>query len=418
MDRFYITGGNFLEGKVKIKGAKNAILPIIACCIMIKSQVTLYDCPRLADIESMLKIIRAGGGKAKFEGDCLTINCKDFTPFRIDSEYTSVLRASLFLIGPMLSAFKTASVSYPGGCEIGLRPIDLHVSGLKSLSVNVDVSNGTLDFDGSNMKNADVFLDFPSVGATENIIMASALTSGKTRIYNCAKEPEVCDLANFINVMGGKVYGAGTDVITVEGVEKLKGGRYFPIKDRIVTGTYLIAGALMGKEVVLEQTDPRYLLPLIEKLSASGSIIRTENRRIMVKRGVVKRAIKRTETQPYPGFPTDLQPQFTVYLSLCKGSSVLVENLFENRFNYTSQLQKMGADITVKDRVCIVKGVKKLTPAQVEAKDLRGGAALILASLCAEGNSEVLSAYHVDRGYESIETDLLELGAKIKRLKN
>lgn len=418
MERLRINGGRMLEGSVRIKGSKNAILPIIACCIMIRAEVVLYECPHLVDIDSMLKIIRAGGGRAEYREDALIINCKDFTPYCVESEYTCTLRASLFILGPMLSAFRYASVCYPGGCEIGLRPIDLHISGLKSLSVIVERNNGRIECDGTYMKNADVFLDFPSVGATENIIMASVLGSGVTRINNCAKEPEICDLANFINVMGGRVFGAGTDRITVEGVSALSGGTYFPMKDRIVAGTYLIAGALMGKEVLLEKADPLFLLPLTEKLTASGAFIKTENRRLIIRRAVRRKPIKRTETQPYPGFPTDLQPQLVTYLSLCNGCSVVVENLFENRFNYTSQLQKMGADITVKDRVAVVKGVKRLMGCSVEAKDLRGGAALVIAGLCAEGVSEVIAPHHVDRGYERIEYDFNLLGACIKRLKN
>lgn len=418
MERIRITGGKFLEGKVKIKGAKNAILPIIACCIMIKSEVILHECPHLADIESMLKIIRAGGGVAKYEGDSLVINCKNFSPYCIDDSYTCTLRASLFVLGPMLSTFKSASVCYPGGCEIGLRPIDLHLSGLKSLSVNIECGNGRIECDGLNMKNGDVFLDFPSVGATENVIMASTLLDGTTRIYNCAKEPEICDLANFINVMGGKVLGAGTDRITVEGVKSLSGGRYFPIKDRIVAGTHLIAGALMGKEVVVDGVNPAFLIPLTEKLIGSGAKISTELRRITVKNSSQRRAVKRTETQPYPGFPTDLQPQLTAYLAQCRGCSIVVENLFENRFNYTLQLQKMGADITVRNRVAIIKGVKRLKGCEVEAKDLRGGASLVIAGLCAEGITEVSSVHHIDRGYENIENDFIMLGAQIKRLKN
>jgi UDP-N-acetylglucosamine 1-carboxyvinyltransferase len=385
---------------------------------MIKSEVILHECPHLSDIDAMLKILKAGGARARYEDDSLIINCKDFRPFCVGGEYTCALRASLFIIGPMLSAYKRASVCFPGGCEIGLRPIDLHIDGLKSLSVAVEKNNGRIDCDGTNMKNSDVFLDFPSVGATENIIMASVLGNGITRIYNCAKEPEICDLADFINMMGGKVYGAGTDKIIVEGVKKLSGGQYFPMKDRIVAGTYLIASALVGKEVVIEKVNASHLVPLTEKLIASGSIIKTENRRMIIKSGIYRRSVKRTETQPYPGFPTDLQPQFVTYLSLCRGCSIVVENLFENRFNYTSQLLKMGADVTIKDRVAIIKGVKKLTCANVEAKDLRGGASLVIASLCAEGVSELTGVCHIDRGYENIEKDFSSLGADIKRLKN
>ncbi len=418
MEYFEIVGGKMLEGSVKLGGAKNAILPIIACCIMIKDEVVLHECPHLSDIDCMIRIIKAGGGKAYYEGDSLVINCKDFIPICLGEEYTCSLRASLFVVGPMLSAFKKACISFPGGCEIGLRPIDLHVSGLKSLSVGINRNKGMIECDGTYMKNADVFLDFPSVGATENIIMASVLSEGVTNICNCAKEPEICDLANFINVMGGKVYGAGTDRITVEGVKRLSGGRYFPMKDRIVAGTYLIAGAMQAKEIVIERANVLHLFPLIKKLSYSGAKILTEKRRIIIKRSQRLRPIKKTETQPYPGFPTDLQPQFVTYLSLCRGCSVIVENLFESRFSYTVQLKKMGADITVKDKVAIVKGVSGLTGAQVDAKDLRGGAALILAGLVADGKSEIRSIQHVDRGYDGIEKDLSELGAQIKRVKN
>jgi UDP-N-acetylglucosamine 1-carboxyvinyltransferase len=417
MEYFSIDGAMPLQGEISVKGAKNSILPIIACCIMIKEEVILRECPHLNDINSMLNIIRAGGGKARYEYDNLIINCKDFTPDRIGGEYTSCLRASLFLLGPLLSAFRRACVCFPGGCEIGVRPFDLHISGLRSLSVVVNTVQGVIECDGTAMKNGEVFLDFPSVGATENLIMASVLTSGKTIIYNCAKEPEVCDLANFINLMGGKVWGAGTDRIIVEGVKSLRGGNYFPIKDRIVTGTYLIAGALRGKEVSLRGANLSFLYPLAKKLTSSGARIFVEKNRIIVRKSRNRRCVKRTETQPYPGFPTDLQPQLTAYLSVCRGYSVVVENLFENRFGYTSELIKMGADITVKDRVAIIKGVKSLVANKVEAKDLRGGASLILASLDAEGTSEIYGVSHVDRGYDAIERDLSTIGAKITRIK-
>ena len=417
MDYFTIEGGSELQGEINIKGAKNSILPIIACCIMIKEEVVLRSCPHLNDIDSMLKIINSCGGVAKYENDNIIINCKDFLPEKIDTKFTCLLRASLFVLGPMLSMYKRACVCFPGGCEIGQRPIDLHIAGLKSLGISCNTCSGIIECDGYAMKNGEVFLDFPSVGATENIMMASVLSEGRTIIYNSAKEPEVCDLANFINSMGGKVSGAGTDKIIIDGVKSLKGGTYTPIKDRIVTGTYLIAGAMKGKEVILNGVSLSQVYPLVQKLIATNAKIIVDKNRVIVRKSHNRRAVKRTETQPYPGFPTDLQPQLTTYLSSANGCSVMVENLFENRFNYITQLQKMGADITVKDRVVIIKGVKFLCGAQLYAKDLRGGAALILAGIDADGFSEVYGVEHIDRGYDKIECDLSTIGAKIKRIK-
>lgn len=413
---YKINGGKRLKGRVNVGASKNALLPILACCIMIRAQVVLINCPRLLDVENMLKIIRKTGGVAYFQDNDLVIDCTNSESVPICEQLTTTIRSSIFILGPLLSRFSKAEVCYPGGCSIGLRPIDLHLYGLRKLGAKISEENGVIRCDGTFMENSDVFLDFPSVGATENVMMASALKSGRTTIYNCAREPEICDLANFINTMGGKVYGAGSDKIVIDGVKRLYGGCYCPLKDRIVAGTYMIASAITGGDVEIEGGSSRYLRSLCEKLERMGVKISSTQRGLRVSANKRIKAIGKIETQPYPGFPTDLQPQMSALLTLSKGTSVVVENLFESRFMYMSELQKMGADVTVKDRVAVIRGKNYLHPATVEAQDLRGGAALVLASLSAEGESIVKNVQHIDRGYYSLETDLKNLGANIERI--
>ena len=417
MEYLQIQGGNKIKGEIKIPASKNAILPIIACCIMIEDEVVIGDCPKLTDVDSMINIIQSMGAKAHFEENNLIIDCRQAENRRIGKELTACVRSSVFILGPLLSRYKGAEICYPGGCEIGLRPIDLHLYGLSRLGVEIKEEQGVIVCDGVNIKNNVVFLDFPSVGATENIIMASVLSKGTTVIHNCAREPEIIDLANFINVMGGKVLGAGSDKIIVEGVKKLHGGKYYPLSDRIVAGTYMIGCGMCGGDLFFENLTPRYLYSLIEKLLRMGiKIVNTSSgiRVISTKR---PKSFGKVETQPYPGFPTDLQAQLTALFSISAGCSVMVENLFESRYKYVGELVKMGADITIKDRVAIVKGVKKLKGCDVVAGDLRGGAALIISALTAEGESIVRNIYHVDRGYESIENALCNVGASVKRIR-
>ena len=415
---YKIYGGSKLKGRVTVTASKNALLPILACCLMIKGEVVLERCPRLLDVENMLKIIRRTGGVARFEGENLVVDCTNSQPVPICEELTCPIRSSIFILGPLLSRFSKAQVCYPGGCSIGLRPIDLHLYGLRTLGAKIIEENGEINCDGTLMANCSVFLDFPSVGATENIMMASVLKRGRTVISNCAREPEICDLANFINVMGGKVYGAGTDKIVIDGVKRLFGGNYSPLKDRIVAGTYMIASAITGGDVEIEGANCRHLHSLCEKLTIAGVKIINTQRGIRVCAPKRIKSVRKIETQPYPGFPTDLQPQITALLSTAQGTSVVVENLFENRFNFTSELLKMGADVTVKDRVAIIKGNAQLNPSIVEAQDLRGGASLVLAALCAEGESIVKNVHHIDRGYCDLALDLQKIGAKIERVSN
>ena len=320
------------------------------------------------------------------------------------------------MLGPLIARFKHAKVAYPGGCNIGTRPIDLHIKGLQSLNVKIEEKHGYIFCDATNILSGEVHLDFPSVGATENIIMASVFSKGTTTIYNAAKEPEIEDLQNFINAMGGKVCGAGTSTITIEGVKKLHGITYTPIPDRIITGTYLIACAAASGKVCLTNTNPNHNTALISKLKQSGCKMQIKNDKITLEATHRQKSISKIETLPYPGFPTDLQSQILTLQTISKGTSVIIENLFETRFKIYTELTKMGADIIIKDRMALINGVKALYGANVTAPDLRSGAGLIIAGICAEGYTTINDIYHIDRGYLKIENDLNLLGANIKRL--
>lgn len=416
MEHLIIEGGNKLSGEISIKPAKNSVLPIIACCILSKEEILIKKAPKISDIHAMIKIINNIGGDAKFQGEDLYINCKDANPTLVEANLTGGIRSSIFILGPVLSRFKYAQISYPGGCDIGLRPIDLHIMGLKTLNVKIKEQNGMIVCDGSNIKGAVVNLDFPSVGATENIMMAAVFADGRTIIRNAAREPEIIDLQNFINYLGGCVKGAGTDTIVINGVKNLGGGEYTPASDRIVAGTYLCGAAITGGEIKLNDVQPSSFYSVIEKLSRVGCVVHEEKNSVIIKSTGILKAVHKIETQPFPGFPTDMQAQVTAMLATANGTSMVVENLFENRFKYTMQLAKMGADITVKDRVAIVKGVKQLKGADVKSEDLRGGAALVIAGLGAKGITRVSDIHHIDRGYHRIEEDLNKLGASIKRI--
>lgn len=416
MDYLKIRGGNKLNGSVEITSAKNAVLPILACSVLTKSDVKIKNCPRLSDVTAMLEIVRSIGGKAEYDGNDVIVNCRDCVPGFINSDLTGGIRSSIFILGPILARFRRAAISYPGGCEIGLRPIDLHIFGLKKLNVTVNEENGILVCDGSKMRAGEVDLDFPSVGATENIMMLAVLLGGVSIVRNAAREPEIVDLANFINAIGGKVYGAGTDTITIEGVSELRGCEYTPVSDRIAGGTFLTACAITGGKIDLTGLTLENVHSVTEKLVRAGCEIRGGNDFVSVKSDKKVNAIHKIETQPYPGFPTDMQAQFVAMLASADGCSVMVENLFENRYKYTVQLNKMGAKITVKDRVAVVKGVRRLCGSEVKAEDLRGGAALVIAALGAEGESLVSGVCHIDRGYYRIEKTLSLLGANVKRI--
>lgn len=411
-----IQGGNRLNGTINCPSAKNAILPIIAGAVMTDGDVRIRGCSRLTDTDAMLKILRALGASAEWEEDSVIINCSGLKTDAITSDLTGKIRSSVFILGPLVAKHKRAVMSYPGGCEIGLRPIDLHLYGLRQLGVKISEQNGFIVCDGTLMRSGEVNFDFPSVGATENVMMAASLLGGQTVIRNAAREPEIVDLAQFINAMGGSVAGAGTDTIIVNGVKKLHGCDYQPLSDRIVGGTYLMACAVTGGDITVQNLKPETMRAVIEKLARCGCTVTHGKNFVRVRSSGKIKAIHKIETQPFPGFPTDLQPQIVAMLTKANGCSMMVENLFESRYKYTTQLNKMGARITVKDRVAVIKGVKTLKGAPLIAEDLRGGAALVVGALGAEGESTISGVENIDRGYYHIEKDFSALGAYINRI--
>lgn len=414
MDKFIIKGGKKLQGSVFVSASKNAYLPILAGCILAEKPIVLQDCPHYIDIKNMCKILENLGGKISCNND-LTIDCSSLNSNFIPQDLASVIRSSIFSLGSILGRFKSAKVAYPGGCEIGARPIDLHIKGLEALNVKIVDKHGYLSCDGSDMRGGKVNLDFPSVGATENIMLAAVLTKGETEIINAAKEPEIVDLANFLNGLGAKIYGAGTSKIRVVGVKKINGGNYCPMPDRIIAGTYLIAGIMAGGEIEIKNFRADDNSALLEKVKNCCNI-KVENDILTLRADGRCKAINKIETSPYPGFPTDLQSQILTLQTISKGSSMIVENLFETRFKHVPELVKMGANIFVKDRTAVVRGVDRLYGAEVSASDLRGGASLVLAGLVADGYTTVNNVRHIDRGYFELEKHLSALGAEIKRV--
>lgn len=416
MEKFVITGGEKLFGSVRVDCAKNAYLPILSACIMCEDNITLNNCPNFLDIKNMCKILTVLGMDVKNENDTLHISGKNATSNVINCMLAKELRSSIFTLGALLGRFKKACVAYPGGCNIGLRPIDLHLKGLRDLGVKIEESHGYINCDASNLHGGEIHLDFSSVGATENLMMAATLAEGTTFIYNAAKEPEIIDLQNFINKMGGKVCGAGTDVIKIYGVKKLYGTTHTPIPDRIIAGTYMIACAITGGKILIENCIPQHFSSLSNKLQKSGCKIKEFNDKIQIESCGKLKCCNLIETMPYPGFPTDLQAQMLVLQTISKGCSVVKENLFESRFKFVPELIKMGANIKVNQQSAFVVGEKQLLGADVYATDLRGGAALVLAGLAAKGYTTVHNLQYIDRGYANLQQNLARLGAKIKRV--
>ena len=416
MEVLEVVGGKRLCGELEIESAKNSLLPILAGSIINRKKVVINKFSKYSDVLCMLKILQDIGCVFEYDGENVIIDSSNVNSYFIKEELAKSIRASIFMIGPLLSRFRKAKVSFPGGCDIGCRPIDLHIKGLKCLGVKIVERLGYIFCDGSNMKCGDIHLDFPSVGATENLMMASVCVEGVTRIYNAAKEPEIVDLQDFLNSMGCKVYGAGSSLITIEGVNKLFNVEFTPIKDRIIAGTYMVACAMCGGEILLKGIKSLDNISTIDKLVKCGIDICETNTGLVIKsKGKIK-CIPRLETQPYPGFPTDMQNQVLTMMTIAKGTSIITENLFENRFNVCGELAKMGADIIVNDRMAIVKGVEKLFGARVKASDLRCGASLVLAGVAAEGCTIIEDVHHIDRGYLSIEEDFCRLGGEIRRI--
>ena len=419
MGNYYVVGGNKLNGEVKIDCAKNSILPIMAACIMIDGEVVLQNIPLYSDVVAMSNIIKNLGGSVSWQGENLVINCKSLNNNVVPNELASKVRASIFTLGPILSRMGSAKVSYPGGCNIGSRPIDIHLSGFKSFGVKIVDKNGYIYAHKEKDENDKTFqLSFPSVGATENLLMYASLGKGRYKIMNCAKEPEIVDLANFLNLCGAKIHGAGSEEIVVDGVDKLKSVCYKPIPDRIETGTFLIACAMCGGRVSLKNVEKRHNDALIERLFKCGCRFEFNREEILIDSSKRLTSCGEIETAVYPGFPTDLQSQITALACVADGYSLITENLFESRFNHVPELIKMGANIKIKNGVCVVQGKEKLYGADVSASDLRGGASLVLAALRAEGYSNISNISYIRRGYFKFEEKLARLGANIKIIEN
>lgn len=416
MEKYVINGGKKLEGSVNIQTAKNSVLPILAAAVLTDSPVTIMNVPDISDVRNMVRILGCLGCNVRYSCQDMIIDSSSAYNCEIPRELAHELRSSVFLLGSVISRFGKAKIAYPGGCDIGLRPVDLHLTGLKRLGVKISERNGFIVCGCDKLTGNEIMLDCPSVGATENIMLAAVKAEGTTVIKNAAREPEIEDLQNFLNAIGAKVCGAGTGTIVIEGVKKLKGASYQPISDRIEAGTFLIAAAMCGGQIELCGTSSENLSSLLHKLRENGCKLRIKNDKIYIKNDKRPVSVKSVETQPYPGFPTDLQAQMTALCAICSGNSIVTENLFETRFKYVPELCKMGADITVVGRSAFVRGVEGLKGATVIANDLRGGAALVIAALAAEGRSEVLDISHIDRGYSQFEQKIRLLGGEIRRV--
>jgi UDP-N-acetylglucosamine 1-carboxyvinyltransferase len=418
MDKLLITGGNPLQGELRMSGAKNAALPILAATLLSEKPVLIGNVPHLQDITTTMELLGRMGvhltidEKLNVEVDSSTIK-SFYAPY----ELVKTMRASILVLGPLLARFGKAEVSLPGGCAIGTRPVNIHLDGLTAMGAEISVRNGYIHATAKKLKGCRLVLDLVTVTGTENLLMAAALADGVTIIENAAREPEVVDLADFLNAMGAKITGAGTDVLEIEGVESLSGEglHYHILPDRIETGTYLVAAAMTGGKVKLKNTRPDLLDAVLLKLREAGALIECGDSWIELDMKGNRPKSVTLRTAPYPAFPTDMQAQFTAMDSVAEGVGVITETVFENRFMHVQELQRMGANIKLESNTAIVRGVPKLTGAPVMATDLRASASLVLAALVAEGQTVVERIYHIDRGYECIEEKLSQLGAEIRR---
>lgn len=421
MEKLIIHGGHELHGRVKISGAKNAVLPIIAATLLAQDKPCVLDeVPYLNDVCTIAEVLRQLGAKVDFNRQQHTLFVDSTVLKTVDAPYDLVrkMRASFVIMGPLLARYGKAKISMPGGCAIGTRPIDLHLKGFEALGAEIEIGHGFISATAPNgLKGTSIYLDFPSVGATENIIMAACMAEGQTILENAAQEPEIIDLANFLNIMGAKIRGAGTNVIKITGVPKLIGHNYTIIPDRIEAGTYMVAVAMTGGDIYIENAISEHLKPVIAKLNEAGVKIEEDIDGIRVSCNKRPKAID-IKTLPYPGFPTDMQAQFMAMLTIADGAGLVTETVFENRFMHVDELKRMGACIKVDGRTSIVEGVPSLNGCQVKATDLRAGAAMVLAGLVANGETEVSYIHHIDRGYDNLVEKLCGLGADICRVDN
>ena len=418
MEQYVIKGGNPLYGEVEIGGAKNAALAILAAAIMTDETVTIDNLPNVRDINVLLQAIEEIGAHVeRVDIHRVKINGSFIRGVNVDNEFIRRIRASYYLIGALLGKYKHAEVALPGGCDIGSRPIDLHMKGFRSMGAEIDIAHGLVIARAKELKGTHIYMDKVSVGATINIMMAAAMADGKTVIENAAKEPHVVDVANFLNSMGANIRGAGTDVIRIVGVEKLHATEYSVIPDQIEAGTFMFAVAAAGGNVLVKNVIPKHLEATTAKLLEVGCQVEEFDDSVRV---ISDGHLKHTQvtTLPYPGFPTDMQPQMAVLLGIAEGTSTVTESIFENRFKYVDELTRMGADIKVESNIAIISGVKRYTGARVNAPDLRAGAALVIAGLAAEGITVVDDIYYIQRGYEALEEKLTKIGAKIARVED
>ena len=413
MKQYLINGEKKLFGEINIESSKNGVLPLLASSILLDGTTILHKLPNFLDITNMIKILSSIGMKCEKEGDTLLIDGSTATKSELPLELATPLRSSIYTLGAFIGRFRKAKICYPGGCDIGLRPIDLHLKGLQDLGVKIIEQHGNIYCDATNMQCGEVFLDFPSVGATVNLVLASVLLSGETTIYNCAKEPEIVELQNFLNAMGAKIKGAGTSTIKVKGVKKIHKVEWTPSSDRIVEGTYLLACAICGGKVTIKNSCSGQNQYLINLLTKSGCSVSQKSGVLTLECSRRLKSIQKLETMPYPAFPTDLQPQIMALQCVSQGTSILVENLYETRFKHVPELLKMGAKIIVKNQTAFINGVEKLYGAEVKASDLRAGAGLVLAGLCAKGYTTINGVEHILRGYEDLDLKLQQLGADI-----
>lgn len=419
MDALVIEGKRKLSGTVQVGGAKNAALPILFATVLTSGKCRLENVPDLADIDTTVRLLSGMGVTARHEAAAhvALLEASTLTSYEASYDLVRTMRASVLVLGPTLARFGQARVSLPGGCSIGARPVNLHLMALEKMGAEIKLEGGYIHASCEKLRGADITFDQISVGATENTMMAATLARGKTVLRNCALEPEIVDLARFLRAMGAKIAGEGTPVITIEGVEALHGANYSIIPDRIEAGTYLIAGAITGGEIRLPGIQGELLGAVLEKLREAGADVHTAEEGVSLSMTGRRPKSVDISTLPFPGFPTDMQAQFMALMAVCDGSSVITENIFENRFMHVAELMRLGADITIQGSTSIVRGPAKLTGATVMATDLRASACLVLAALAAEGQTTIRRVYHLDRGYEKMETRLTGIGASIRRTK-
>lgn len=414
--KIVVNGQNRLRGELSVSGAKNSILPLLAATVLCKGESVIHNCPTLSDVDTSIRILTALGCKCSFENSTITVNTDGICSNEISEQLMREMRSSIVFLGAIVGRCKRAVLSSPGGCELGPRPIDLHLSALRQMGLNITEDYGVLDCSTDGLIGAVIDLAIPSVGATENIILAAALAKGRTVIHNAAREPEIIDLANFLNKSGARINGMGTTTVVIDGVESLNGVEHRAIPDRIVTATYMAAAAITGGDITLADIEPEHIASILAVFKQTGCNIDVGNDYLSLKAPKRLHSVSTVKTLAYPGFPTDAQPPVLAMLSLSKGSSIFVETIFTNRFKYVDELKRLGADIQVEGTVAVVRGVRRLCGANVMATDLRGGAALVIAALAAQGQTEIGALRHIDRGYESFEKNLASLGADIKRV--